>query len=212
MKKIVKPLVYLTVLLLALCLAACSNNQEQTPDATPQQETTPSDEQQPQEGSTTLVAYFSRTGNTETVAQMIAEQLGADLYAITPAEAYPQDYQQVLAVAEQEQADNARPQLAESDIDIAAYDTVLIGYPIWYGYEPMLIRTFLEAYDFSGKVVAPFCTSGGSTINASEQSLAELLPESTLLTGLTVNGSSAGAAADQVASWLIDNGLLAGEE
>lgn len=213
MKKIVKPLVYLTVLLLALCLTACSNNQEQTPDITQQQETTPSDEQQPpQESSATLVAYFSRTGNTETVAQMIAEQLGADLYAITPAEAYPQDYQQALAVAEQEQADNARPQLAESDIDIAAYDTVLIGYPIWYGYEPMLIRTFIETYDFSGKVVAPFCTSGGSTISASEQSLAELLPESTLLTGLTVNGSSAGDAADQVASWLIDNGLLVGEE
>lgn len=101
MKKMSKILVYLFVLMVALCLTACSSGQEETPpaDNEQQQEVTPSpdEQQEPQaDNSTILVAYFSRTGNTETVAGLIAEQLGADLYAITPAEAYPEDYQRAL--------------------------------------------------------------------------------------------------------------------
>lgn len=213
MKKMSKILVYLFVLMVALCLTACSSGQEETPpaDNEQQQEVTPSpdEQQEPQaDNSTILVAYFSRTGNTETVAGLIAEQLGADLYAITPAEAYPEDYQQALEIAQQQQDDDARPELADTDLDLSAYDTVFVGYPIWYGYEPMIIRTFLESYDFSGKTVIPFCTSGGSTISASEQSIAALIPQATLLEGITISGSSAADAGAEVTSWLTDLGLL----
>ena len=212
MKKMPKILVYLFVLMVALCLTACSSGQEETPpaDNEQQQEVTPSpdEQQEPQaDNSTILVAYFSRTGNTETVAGLIAEQLGADLYAITPAEAYPEDYQQALEIAQQQQDDDARPELADTDLDLSAYDTVFIGYPIWYGYEPMIIRTFLESYDFSGKTIIPFNVHNGSRFSRTIETIQELEPNATVIEdGFTVSEQNVPEAADDVASWLQEIG------
>ena len=90
---------------------------------------------------------------------------------------------------------------------MAAYDTVFIGYPIWYGYEPMAIRTFLESYDWRGKTVVPFCTSGGSSISDSESSIAGLLPDATMLSGLTISGSQAAESGGDIAAWLSEIGI-----
>ena len=209
MKKMPKILVYLFGLRVALCLTACSSGQEETPpaDNEQQQEVTPSpdEQQEPQaDNSTVLVAYFSRTGNTETVAGLIAEQLGADLYAITPAEAYPEDYQQALEIAQQQQDDDARPELADTDLDLSAYDTVFIGYPIWYGYEPMIIRTFLESYDFDGRTIVPFCTSGSSGIGSSADDLRDLTNGASWLEGRRFSG---GASQESIADWVDSLGL-----
>ena len=102
-----------------------------------------------------LIVYFSWSGNTENVAKNIAEATGFDLFEIKTAKAYPEDYDAVLDLAKKEQNRNARPELATHIQDIEQYDTILLGYPCWWGTLPMPVFTFLEEYDFSGKRIIP---------------------------------------------------------
>lgn len=106
-----------------------------------------------------LIAYFSHTGNTELAAWQIQAAVGGQLFAIQTEVPYPQDKSECGKIAKQELAGNERPPLAVDLADISQYDTIFIGYPVWYGTTPMAVRTFLEAHDFSGKVLVPFCTS-----------------------------------------------------
>lgn len=106
-----------------------------------------------------LIAYFSHTGNTELAAWQIQAAVGGQLFAIQTEVPYPQDKSECGKIAKQELAGNERPPLAADLADISQYDTIFIGYPVWYGTTPMAVRTFLEAHDFSGKVLVPFCTS-----------------------------------------------------
>lgn len=120
-----------------------------------------------------LIAYFSRAdenynvgvidkGNTEIIAEIIAEQTGGDMFKIETVNAYPADYDECTEVAKQEQNDNARPDI-KTDVDgWETYETVFLGYPIWWGDMPMVMYTFMESHDFSGKNVIPFCTHAGS--------------------------------------------------
>lgn len=114
-----------------------------------------------------LVAYFSHTGNTEKVAQLIQSKTGADIFKIETAAPYPSVYRETTELAKQEKADNARPALKNKVENMAQYDVVFVGFPIWWHTAPMAVATFADGYDFSGKTVITFCTSGGSPISES---------------------------------------------
>ena len=149
-----------------------------------------------------LVAYFSRRGenwqvgyiekgNTEIVAEMIAEETNADLFAIQSVVPYPDVYSEMLEVSRRETSENARPAIKNTIADFDKYDVIFIGYPIWNGTCPMIIRTFTESYDFSGKTVIPFCTHAGSGLGSSVSAIRSQLQSATVLNGLAVQGTTA---------------------
>ena len=122
-----------------------------------------------------LVAVFSASGVTKKVGKEIARIAGADFYEIVPEELYTAadlDWMNKKSRSSLEMNDPAaRPRIAGSALDMAAYDTVIVGFPIWWGVAPRIIDTFLESYDFSGKKIIPFCTSGGSGVGRSDTAL-----------------------------------------
>ncbi len=152
--------------------------------------------------SDTLVVYFSRTGNTEKIADYLIEIADADSYVIEAAVPYTDDdikYQDDNCRANQEQNDKAvRPEIANPIDSIDGYDTIFLGYPIWWGEEPRIIDTFLESYDFSEKTVIPFCTSGSSGITTSEKNISELVTIGNQLSGRRF---SASATKNDVKEW-----------
>ena len=165
----------------------------------------------------TLVAYFSRAGenygvgviekgNTEIIAEMIAEKTDGKLFQIQPINAYPETYDACTEVAQQEKREGARPELAESVEDWESYDVIYLGYPIWWGDMPMAVYTFLESYDFAGKTVIPFCTHGGSGLSGTVQSIQSLCAGAEVKEGLAVMGTTAqndrGEAQKQVEAFL----------
>ena len=154
------------------------------------------------EAGGTLVAYFSWSGNTEQMAQMIQSDTGGDLFEIEPATPYTDDYDTLLDVAQQEQSDNARPELAAQVDNWDSYDVVFVGYPDWWGDAPMIIYSFLESYNWSGKTLVPFCTSGGSGFGRSLDKLPDSAPGADILEGLHVSGGSVSGASEEVASWI----------
>lgn len=122
-----------------------------------------------------LVAVFSASGVTKSVGEEIARIAGADFYEIVPKDIYTSadlDWMNKKSRSSVEMNDpSARPQIADSALDMASYDTVIVGFPIWWGVAPRIIDTFLESYDFSGKKLIPFCTSGGSGVGRSDTAL-----------------------------------------
>lgn len=141
------------------------------------------------------------------MADIIAGQTGADTFRIEPATPYTDDYDTLLEVAQQENQDDARPAISGTIDNIDDYDIIYLGTPIWWYEEPMIIRTFLDDYDLSGKTVAPFCTSGGSSCSRFVDSLKEREPDATVLEPLQVGGDRAADSSDGVTKWLNDNGL-----
>ena len=166
--------------------------------------------------SNVLVLYFSRTGeqyvvgvidkgNTAIVAEMIAEQTGADLFEILPADDhYPMTYAELTDVARQEQNEQARPAYAGELPDLSQYDTVFIGAPVWWGDWPMILYTVFENNDFSGKTLIPFSTHEGSGLSGFDRKLASACPDSTVLDGLAVRGNEAQNDREQVQSAVKD--------
>ncbi len=114
-----------------------------------------------------LVVYFSQTGTTRAAAKKVQKAAGADMIRLTTQKAYTKNYDELVDIAEKELEENARPDISTVVRNMAQYETVYIGYPIWWGAEPMAVRTFLEQHKMSGKTVVPFCTSGGSGISGS---------------------------------------------
>ena len=153
-----------------------------------------------------LVAYFSCTGTTERVADAIAQAVSGKLYRITPATAYTSadlDWNDKASRSSVEMADEkSRPALGGETIDLKDYDVVFLGYPIWWDLCPRPVNTFLEKYDFSGKTIIPFATSGGSSITGSVKQLRKLYPKIEWQAGRLCNGSAkqAGDWAKQVAN------------
>ncbi len=158
------------------------------------------------EGRKILVAYFSATNNTESVAQKLADGLGADLYEIVPEQPYTTedlDYGNSESRSSLEMNDpGSRPAISGSVENMEQYDTVLLGYPIWWGEAPRIMSTFIERYDFSGKTLAAFCTSGGSGFGSSDSALRSATGTATWLDGQCF---SSGASAEDVLAWA--NGL-----
>ena len=163
---------------------------------------------QPGTGEHVLIAYFSNTNQTENIANLLQSILNADLYKITPETPYTSadlNYNNDSCRANQEQNDNsARPAISGSVENMAQYDTVFLGYPIWWGQAPKIISTFLESYDLSGKTIVPFCTSGSSGIGSSATNLHSLASAATWMDGQRFSGN---ASRSTVETWVNDLGL-----
>ncbi|MDO4182163.1 MAG: flavodoxin [Coriobacteriia bacterium] len=140
-----------------------------------------------------LVAYFSASGVTARKAAMLAKEAGADLYEIKPAVPYTHadlDWNDGSSRSSVECSNDAsRPALADTDANIAAYDVIYLGFPIWWYKAPMIINTFLEAYDFAGKRVVLFATSGGSGLGSSASKLQVSAPGATIVDGGMANSN-----------------------
>lgn len=167
-----------------------------------------------------LVVYFSRTGenynvgnvevgNTAMVASYIKEYLNADSFEIVPVEKYPASYDECTKVASAEKDEQARPEIQNKIDDFDSYDTVFIGYPIWWGDLPMVMYTFLEEYDFNGKNVIPFNTHEGSGDAGTYQTIQSKLPSAKVNTnGLALDGQTARSndGKQQTIDWLKEIG------
>ena len=168
--------------------------------------------QEEKEGAETkaLVVYFSATGNTKAVAETLAELQGADIYEIVPEQPYTDEdlnYNDRTTRATAEQNDpDVRPAIQGSISDFEQYEVVYVGYPIWWGDMPRILYTFFDTYDFSGKTIAPFCTSGGSGLSGTPGTIAELESGATVLDGLHVSDSAADSSESRVSQWLADTG------
>ena len=139
-----------------------------------------------------LVAYFSASGVTGNVARLLAEAVGADLYEIKPAVPYTAEdlnWMDKNARSTVEMKDpSSRPAVANADANVKDYDVVFVGFPIWWYVAPTIINTFLEQYDFTGKIIVPFATSGSSGMGKTNEKLAPSCPGAKLLPGKLLNG------------------------
>lgn len=165
-----------------------------------------------EQGHRILVAYFSATNTTEGVAEHIANGLNAKLYEIVPQDPYTDadlNYNDNNSRSTIEMNDpSSRPAISGSVEDMEQYDIVFIGYPIWWGEAPRIVSTFMESYDFEGKTIVPFCTSGGSGVGSSASNLEQLTSGATWLDGQRLNGSD---SQDTVMEWVNSLGLDFGE-
>ena len=193
--------------LLALPLCGCA------------QETTTNQTDTATMGTTnkTLVVYYSRTGenyavgniaegNTAIVAKMIAAKSGADLFEIKTVKQYAADYTECTEEAKEELRKEARPEIVGDVADFEQYDTIYVGYPIWWGVPPMCVFTFFEKHDWKGKTVRPFATHEGSGLGGSVRAIKKALPSATVSDGLAIQGQTAQndrkAAEKAVDAWL----------
>ena len=157
----------------------------------------------------TLVAVFSASGVTKRVGREIARAAGADFYEIVPKEIYTSadlDWMNKRSRSSIEMSDpSARPEIDGKVADMASYDTVIIGFPIWWGVAPRIIDTFLESYDFSGNTIIPFCSHGGGRFGQSLTAIAKLAPDAVMGKGLSVHYAGGFALSDDVTAWLERN-------
>lgn len=226
----------LLALAMALSLAACGNSgtqentseppasvsgsiTEETPAPTdtempgeepveePSEEPAGSETPTAEDSSSVLIAYFSWSGNTEQVAQIIQQETGGDLFEITPATPYTDDYNELLDIAQQEQSDDARPELAGQVENWEQYDTIFVGYPNWWSDAPMAVYTFVESCDWDGKTLVPFNTSASGGFGRSLSGLEESASGAAILEGISFTERTLGDAQSEVAAWLDELGL-----
>ena len=202
MKNFSKIIVLIFSSLLIFCLSACASENTSNNEAnTTTQNTT--NTQETTNNNKILVAYFSCTGNTENVAKQIATVTNGDLYTIEPTQPYTDAdlrYNDNTTRATKEQHDTTiRPAINKTLDNINQYDVIFIGYPIWWDQAPRVINTFLESYDFSGKTIIPFCTSGGSGIENSVNQLKSTYNNITILDGQRFNSN---VSQDEVSTWI----------
>ncbi len=163
---------------------------------------------QPVESDTTeLIVYFSWSGNTKSVADEIQNQTGADMFSLIPVEPYTDDYNTLLDIAQEEKNSNARPEILGSIENFEDYEVIYLGYPIWWGDMPMIVYSFLDDYDLSGKTIVPFITSGGSGFSDTMSAIESMEPEAEVLKGLSLGSSQASDPESAVTEWLSDIGL-----
>lgn len=139
-----------------------------------------------------LVAYFSASGTTAAKAKALAEAANADLYEIRPEEGYTKadlNWMNPLSRSSREMKKGIKPALADTDAGIESYDIIFVGFPIWWYIAPTIINSFLEAYDFSGKKVVLFATSGGSGFGKTAEKLQSSAPNARIVEGKILNGS-----------------------
>lgn len=167
-----------------------------------------------------LIAYYSRTGenyfggklrtitegNTAKVAKMIAEITGGDLFEIRQKHPYSDSYMTCIKEAQKDLKDNARPELVALPENMDQYDEVWIGSPVYWGTMPMAVFTFLDAIDWSGKTIHPFCTHEGSGLGRIPSGLAREAKEAKIASGLAVHGSEVDQAKSLVERWISEDG------
>ena len=166
--------------------------------------------------SNKLIAFYSRadenyvngilkqlyTGNTEVAAGIIAELTGADVFKIQQLEPYSKDYNECIAQAQNDQKQDARPQLKDYPEAIDDYDVIYLGYPNYWGTMPMAVFTFLEHFDFSGKIIKPFCTHEGSGLGGSIDDIQKLCPNAQIKKGLAIRGGSVEKYRKDIDKWI----------
>ena len=166
-----------------------------------------------------LIAYYSRKGqnyvngdiknlskgNTEIIAEFIQKAVDGELFEIDTVKEYPIDYTECTNVAKEELRQKARPELKNYLNSIEEYDTIYLGYPCWWGLPPMAVFTFLEKYDFNGKIIRPFTTHEGSGLGGSVSQIKKICSSASVLTGLAIHGAEAAQAERQVSSWAKQN-------
>lgn len=147
-----------------------------------------------------LVAYYSHTGNTEGMAEEIANQVNGDLFKIERAA----EYNDLYTEAEDEINNEDRPELADTVDNMDSYDVIFIGYPIWWDMPPAMINSFLESYDLTDKIVIPFCTSSSDGIENSVSSIRASSENAVVLDGLRLsgNGASSDSGKEEISNWL----------
>ncbi len=160
----------------------------------------------------TLVAYFSASGVTAKAAESLAAACGGDLYEIKPAVPYTSkdlNWQDKRSRSSVEMNDpSARPEFADGNLNLTAYDRIFLGFPNWWYDMPMPIYSFLEEYDFSGKTIIPFVTSGGSGFSSAISTIEEMESGATVIEGISIGARSATGAQADVEAWLTDLGYL----
>lgn len=216
---------FLLALLMVASFAACAGSSEPAETSFPGGENSTADEASAPESTESvseaaaeaaeakvLVAYFSATGTTKGVAEHIAKGLSADIYEIVPEAPYTDadlNFSDGNSRTTIEMNDpSVRPAISGSVENMDQYDIIFLGYPIWWRDAPRIVSTFLESYDFSGKTIVPFCTSGGSGIDSSASNLERLTGGAAWLDGRRLNGSDSQAA---VMEWVNSLGLDLGE-
>ena len=165
--------------------------------------------------SKVLIAYYSRKGqnyvngdiknlakgNTEIIAEFIQKSIGGDLFEIDTVKEYPIDYTECTNVAKEELRQKARPELKNYLAGIDEYDVIYLGYPCWWGLPPMAVFTFLEHYDFSGKIIRPFTTHEGSGLGGSISQIKKTCPTASVQAGLSIHGADAAKSEKTVYQW-----------
>jgi len=154
------------------------------------------------QGSKTLVAYLTRSGNTRVIAETLHRQLGADLFEIRPARPYPEDYEQHVAQATRERDSGYEPPLAAKLDDIAAYDEIFLGFPVWGETAPPPIRSFLKVHDLRGKTLRPFITHGGYGVGGSPSVLASHARGARIEQAFVMEADQERRTLNQVKDWL----------
>ena len=200
---------------LSIAMASCSNDEPEQSEKTdyPEQGQSSNPDDDGNEGEVDednkdsknkkiLVAYYSNSGNTQTIATYIHDAVGGDLVNIETVNSYPDDYDEHLAQARKEVAENYLPPLKTTVENIRDYDVVFVGYPIWVETAAPPIVSFLSAHELKGKTVVPFCTSGTSSAATSYRLIASYCPESVILEGIQIRRGTYDTAHERVLHWL----------
>lgn len=172
-------------------------------------ETTEPDNMSREEELSTVVIDGEVLGNTQYVAQVIAAHTGADIFRIEPVTPYPLDHSELEEIAQQEQQEDARPEIAGTVENIEQYDTIFFGFPNWYYDMPQIMYSFLDQYDLSGKTIVPFVTSGGSGFSDSISAITEMEPDAEVIQdGLSITRNVVQDSEEDIVQWLTDNGFI----
>ena len=155
-----------------------------------------------------LIVFFSWSGNTRYIAQMIQGKIGADIVELELVKPYSENYSTCLDEAKRDQRADARPELKTQIANITQYDTILLGYPNWWASIPMPIASFLESYDLSGKTIIPFCTHGGGSLGQSVSAISKLAPNSTIGEALSVHYRGGSSLSGDIDAWLKENKVI----
>ena len=172
-------------------------------------ETTESENMSREEELSTVVIDGEVLGNTQYVAYIIAENTGADIFRIDPVTPYPLDHSELEDIAQKEQSENFRPEIAGTVNDIDQYDTIFFGFPNWYYDMPMIMYSFLDQYDLTGKTVVPFVTSGGSGFSDAISTIKDMEPDADVVTdGLSISRNVVQDSKSDIIEWLTEKGFI----
>ena len=226
MKKIIS---LFMALAMVLSLAACSTNQSPG-ESTREESSSQTNESTPTPSNTNgknLAVYFSMPdnvddstvvidgetlGNTQYMAYVIQETVGADIFRIEPETPYPTDHDKLVDLAKEEQNDNARPKIKDMIENFDTYENIFVGYPNWWGDMPMILYSFFDEYDFSGKTIIPFNTHGGSGFSDTISTIKELEPNAEVLDGKSISRNDIQDAEQEIVDWVNSLDLKQAEE
>lgn len=226
MKKIIS---LFMALAMVLSLAACSTNQSPG-ESTREESSSQTNESTPTPSNTNgknLAVYFSMPdnvddstvvidgetlGNTQYMAYVIQETVGADIFRIEPETPYPTDHDKLVDLAKEEQNDNARPKIKDMIENFDTYENIFVGYPNWWGDMPMILYSFFDEYDFSGKTIIPFNTHGGSGFSGTISTIKELEPNAEVLDGKSISRNDIQDAEQEIVDWVNSLDLKQAEE